>query len=322
MKLRRLIEPGAYLSFASNRWHAWRRDRIRSSLSSRALPPADVNAWISGALNGRRPFVACRMGHVETTICWHFLSSYSGLSGLSGSQTRYPDDIMRSAHTNAGIYAPDARALDRFASIYLAALPHADLIGMWDVRGMWEIVSGLGAPGGRLTGIGELEPWDAHLARAQPWPLALEGKTVLVVHPFASTIEAQYRRKSAIKTICDILPELTLKTLVPPVTFAGDTSTRPWEENLQDLMRQVSAQSFDVALIGCGAYGLPLAAFVKQLGRHAIHLGGATQLLFGIRGRRWDENEFFARLMDDTWVRPLEEERPKGAEAVEAGCYW
>ena len=36
---------------------------------------------------------------------------------------------------------------------------------------------------------------------------------------------------------------------------------------------------FEVALIGCGAYGLPLAAHVKRLGKKAVHLGGATQNL-------------------------------------------
>jgi hypothetical protein len=34
--------------------------------------------------------------------------------------------------------------------------------------------------------------------------------------------------------------------------------------------------------------GLPLAAAIKAMGRPALHLGGALQLLFGIRGRRWE----------------------------------
>ena len=41
---------------------------------------------------------------------------------------------------------------------------------------------------------------------------------------------------------------------------------------------------FDVALIGCGAYGFPLAAKLKTAGKQAIHLGGVLQALFGIKG--------------------------------------
>ena len=43
---------------------------------------------------------------------------------------------------------------------------------------------------------------------------------------------------------------------------------------------------FDVALLGCGAYGLPFAASIKRMGKKAVHLGVATQILFGIKGKR------------------------------------
>ena len=46
-----------------------------------------------------------------------------------------------------------------------------------------------------------------------------------------------------------------------------------------------------VALLGCGAYGMPLGAFIKDgLKKPAIHVDGVLQLLFEIKGKRWDEN--------------------------------
>jgi hypothetical protein len=84
----------------------------------------------------------------------------------------------------------------------------------------------------------------------------------------------------------------------------------------------VAKRSFDVAIIGCGAYGLPLGAFVKQLGKKAVHLGGASQLLFGIRGKRWDDREPYLYLMDQSWIRPSLEERPSKPDLVEDACYW
>ena len=42
-------------------------------------------------------------------------------------------------------------------------------------------------------------------------------------------------------------------------------------------------KNFDIALIGCGAYGFPLAAFVKGIGKKAVHIGGPLQLFFGIK---------------------------------------
>jgi hypothetical protein len=79
---------------------------------------------------------------------------------------------------------------------------------------------------------------------------------------------------------------------------------------------------FDVALIGCGAYGLPLGAYVKNKGKVAVHMGGGLQLLFGIWGSRWDSDPIFREMRNQYWILPSDEERPKGMEKVENACYW
>ena len=50
--------------------------------------------------------------------------------------------------------------------------------------------------------------------------------------------------------------------------------------------------------------------------------GGATQILFGIRGKRWDADARISRLYNEWWVRPAPEERVAGADRVENACYW
>jgi len=64
---------------------------------------------------------------------------------------------------------------------------------------------------------------------------------------------------------------------------------------------------FDVALVAGGAYGMFLANYIKERGKQAIHVAGALQLLFGIKGTRWGEREF----MNEYWVHPSEEGKPK-----------
>lgn len=82
---------------------------------------------------------------------------------------------------------------------------------------------------------------------------------------------------------------------------------------------------FDVAIIGCGAYGFPLGAKLKQSGRQAIVLGGMTQALFGIKCKRFDEAldyGFVRRYYTDKWVYPSTSETPNGSTEVEGGAYW
>ena len=84
----------------------------------------------------------------------------------------------------------------------------------------------------------------------------------------------------------------------------------------------MSQRVFDVAIIGAGAWGVPLASHAKALGRVGIHLGGATQLLFGIRGARWDNHSIIRALYNDAWVRPGVADRPGKFRNIENGCYW
>ena len=120
-----------------------------------------------------------------------------------------------------------------------------------------------------------------------------------------------------------VLPRFELKTLAAVQSSAG-TPTRfgDWFEALDFMADAVAATEFDVALLGCGAYGFALAAHVKRLGRTAVHLGGPCQILFGIKGRRWDEHDVVGRLYNDSWVRPSDTERPASYLEVEEGCYW
>ena len=51
-------------------------------------------------------------------------------------------------------------------------------------------------------------------------------------------------------------------------------------------------------------------------------MSGATQLLFGIKGKRWDTHSVISKLYNDAWVRPAEDEGIDHREAVEGGSYW
>ena len=76
------------------------------------------------------------------------------------------------------------------------------------------------------------------------------------------------------------------------------------------------------AILGAGAYGFPLGARLKQQGKQAIHLGGSTQILFGIKGRRWDKRPNVAKHYNEHWVYPLEHEKPQNVEAAGVTAYW
>ncbi|WP_274095727.1 hypothetical protein [Riemerella anatipestifer] len=40
-----------------------------------------------------------------------------------------------------------------------------------------------------------------------------------------------------------------------------------WFDALEDMKNKIDLVDFDVAIIGCGAYGLPLASYIKNKGK-------------------------------------------------------
>ncbi len=102
------------------------------------------------------------------------------------------------------------------------------------------------------------------------------------------------------------------------------TPYRDWFEALDYMKEEIEKKKFDVCILGFGAYGFPLAAHVKRMGKKAIHLGGVTQMLFGIKGKRWEDYSFYpyTNLFSEHWVRPSDKERPDNALKVENACYW
>lgn len=160
-----------------------------------------------------------------------------------------------------------------------------------------------------------------------PWTRAFKGKRVLVVHPFVESIRHQYENnRTKIWADPDVLPEFKELLTVKAVQSIADSKDQPfknWFVALKYMEDEISKLDFDVAIIGCGAYGMCLAAHVKRMGKIAIHLAGWTQMLFGVYGNRWikDQPEY-SKFINKYWIRPSENERPKGADKVENGCYW
>jgi hypothetical protein len=273
------------------------------------MPASKANQCIKSLLEGDAPFLVSRIGNTEGRIVGEFLYRGRHYSRLSKKQ----------AHQNAGIFPVDICLLNKFSEIYVDALRAVDCLGFWQTPYQARWIASLEQPP-LLAPLSSLEPY----FHADPWTAALAGKRVLVVHPFGQSIASQYQQKrQMLFANPKLLPEFDLEVLAPPQTLAPSTAGyADWAEALSDLERQVSERNFDVALLGCGAYGLPLGAAIKRDGRQAIHLGGSLQLMFGIRGRRWDDMACFQHFFNDAWVRPSAAETPQRANSVDAGCYW
>lgn len=216
----------------------------------------------------------------------------------------------------SGFFPNKINLLKKFRSVYFESSKMIDILEVWNYRNHFKKELSLIEKLPNIEYISEgLLPDFA----SSKWVSELKEKRVLVVHPFKKTIETQYKKSSKI----GILPRLgSLEVIRAVQTIAGNKDKRfsDWFDALDFMKREISKKNFDIAIIGCGAYGLPLAAHVKSMGKQAMHLGGSSQLLFGIRGKRWAKNDYIK--FNKHWIYPLEEDTPSNNNKVEGGCYW
>ncbi len=222
---------------------------------------------------------------------------------------------------NAGFFPNDLEYGEKYVHLTLEDAKEIDILGsyLYNEKYLKNYI-------GNAIRV-NLEGYYAPFLWKKPWTIELKGKRVLVIHPFVNTIEKQYQRRNKLFVDPEILPEfkelILLKAVQSMADSAPKTGFRSWFEALEFMKNEIDKTNFDIALIGCGAYGMSLAAHVKRKKKIAIHLAGWTQMLFGIYGKRWVQDQpEFSKYINQYWVRPSEDEKPEGAQKVEGGCYW
>ncbi|MEO0374443.1 MAG: hypothetical protein AAF329_07365 [Cyanobacteria bacterium P01_A01_bin.17] len=227
------------------------------------------------------------------------------------------DFIKDKMQVNSGFFPSDEVMLDKFCKRMLSDIRNINILGSW-LDGESCLTSFLKQA--KAVPLIDLEPYH----HETPWSMALENKKVLVVHPFDKSIQQQYLKRELLFEDPRVLPDFELLTLKAIQSVNGHHEDfESWFEALDWMCEKISNIDFDIAIIGAGAYGLPLASFVKNIGKKAIHLGGAVQILFGIRGARWDKWPRYQNLYNSDWVRPLSTETPGNLSRIcDRGAYW
>jgi hypothetical protein len=109
-------------------------------------------------------------------------------------------------------------------------------------------------------------------------------------------------------------------------TLAGNHLHNSWYETFKIMCANIKGFDFDVALLSCGGYGMPLCNFIKNdLKKSAIYVGGGLQLLFGVIGQRWLTHPTILEIIkenDTKFIRPSGDEIVNNNGSVERGCYW
>lgn len=263
---------------------------------------------------------------LDNLICYEVnqrgISLKDYILALRGQYSIHIDEAFAKLCNNAGFFPPDKSLLQRYDTLVRQDMKEIDILGSY-LKAETLIETGLSTKCVRV----DLDGYYAPFLWKKPWTSELKNKKVLVVHPFVESIKKQYDRRELLFSNPDVLPRFSDLHLIKAVqSIANNGKNLPykdWFEALDFMKRQMDQYDYDITLIGCGAYGMELAAHAKRKGKVAVHLAGWTQMLFGIYGNRWikDQPEYSC-FINEYWIRPSLSEIPQNADHVESACYW
>lgn len=172
---------------------------------------------------------------------------------------------------------------------------------------------------------------------SDPWTKYLKGKKVLVINSSASSIEKQWDNIDNIwgdkrELICPFeLVDVIRSPFAPSVCggdiFYGNKKINDFIECSDMICDFIDDADFDIALIGAGAFAPVLASHIKSKKKSVITTCGATQLFFGVKGKRWTKSlGEHRKIINDDWIFPVEEDIPTNVKFIESfeggNLYW
>lgn len=280
------------------------------------------NTFIKDLIKSNKPFFIGRIAGVELQVAYNL---------ENGNLIALEDDITR-LHNNAGIFTKNIDSIKKYTNYLINSYNSCSVIAEWEISGEVFSFTGLGqelisrlTPSIPKINARNLEPY--YFSDEDSWMPEISGKNILIIHPFVNTFQKQ------IKNINKIFPgrkwftDCNLQFIKPPFTLANNHKGIDWEEyynNFTEELRNLQKnKDFDIALVACGGYGMPVSEFIfKDLNRSVIYIGGALQLFFGVLGRRWFTSKEILNLTNDYWIRPDKSDKPENFTKVEKGCYW
>lgn len=292
-----------------------KEEKLRSKIyAGKEVLEGDIgNVKLINMIQQGEPFMAGRLGSLE-------LAAMSEVLRSECLNKRYDFRRLEDLNRNAGFTEKKDKDYWNFAWLMIESMKYCDLLGVWYNQMENWFCRQYMPQESVLTHRYTYDFWNYSI----PFTSALEGKKVLIIHPYEESIRKQYQRREKIYPNTNILPQFELQIVKAVQTIGNHKDERfhSWFEALEYMYNEAMQKDFDVALIGCGAYGFPLAAKLKASGKMAIHMGGVLQILFGIKGKRWDVLPDIASKYNEYWIRPNENETVDMKEQIEGGCYW
>jgi len=290
-------------------------------------------AFITNAVKSEQPFFVGKLGTSELDVLIFYITSRQTLHPKP-----YPLPMITNITRNAGLFPDTEESIDQWAIFMIrSVIPAGDGFAAWNPTphlAAYEsaLITKL-APNAKQFPLRSLEPYYITDIEKRWTYMIPNTARVAVISPFSTSIEKQWKKHEAIwqnnpiwghnpPTIIPIRSGYSPSLTTTNGKWSDAILSRGWHNAVNHTVQLVREANATIAIVGCGALSLPICHSLKKAGISAIHTGGATQILFGIKGRRWLNHGTISTFFNEAWEFPEAQEIPSNARQIEGGCYW
>lgn len=264
-----------------------------------------INKILSG-----KPFMAARLGNSEASICREYMNGYYSKKWLGW---------LFNATGFFSEFGWNTRDVDSYVELTFKAISKCDVhccrfdneIGLVNNFGHKESIN--------------VDWYDlySNFDVSNLWLTALENKKVLIISSVNQTIQKQLKIRNKLFDVQGVLPE-SMNTIfydAPQTQLGEKQGFKNWFEAYDKVVKDIKNIDFDIAIIAAGAYGYPLAAEIKNMGKQSIELCSGIYPVFGIKVKTQLIIRKISSMYNDNWIFPIETP-PKNYMNIEKGAYW
>jgi hypothetical protein len=260
---------------------------------------------------------------------WMHYPRFLQMEHSTDMRRKFEDELVFHGLRQMGVFPGEARFYLAFNEFYMGHVRNIDSLGICYIPGELELIKYYKLSNDLMWFVDQEPDKSAPNDDRRCYLPLFRDRKILVICPFAGFLRERATR--------DVFEQVWSKTgkkwfypssveaLEFPYGFSSDTHSRyPTVFQLFDeVAAEIEKRDFDIALIGAAGLAIPFASFVKNLGKIAIDLGGALQILFGVSGRRWANFEELKRdIFNEHWTYLPPRYLPKERNVCDNLAYW
>jgi len=282
------------------------------------------------AIQNKKGFAMGKLGFSE-----QFCLSYLPLIRSHANERKiraYETGFRYICEKQFGVFPTDADFLKIFANWFVKGTRQLDILGLFGAqREKYLIKEHLVKA--KLIDYRLTEPDQSIPENPANCYLPLfKNKKILLIASFADLLKSR-ATKETFEAVWENIGKKwfepqKVSSLEFPYAYITEAKTYAQFKTVLDLYEyiceKINTQDFDIALVAAGSLGIPIAAYIKSLGKVGISLGGHLQVIFGISGKRWENDPHYQQnFLNENWIKMPLIYHPENKDSLtDSGAYW